>query len=396
MDFRSLLTRKLGLSALGVLLLAAFVVIVMRSGPLAPKRVTTVKAQAARIEPALFGIGTVQARRSYLIGPTSAGRVLRVQADVGDRVKAGQLLAEMDPVDLADRTVALEASIARASSACALATALRQEAQARQALAAINVKRYADLGAQNFVSGSVVETRVQEQTSAQAALAAAQANVAAAQQDLARLRAERNALAQQARNLRLVAPADAFVISRDAEPGSTAVAGQAVLRLVQPDSLWIEARLDQARSAGLAVGQPVQIALRSAPQPALAGKVARVDPQSDAVTEERIVQVVFDTVPPGLSIGELAEVTVKLPATQSALVLPNASVQQRGEQMGVWVLGAGKSRFVPVRLGQASLDGQVQVLEGLKAGDEVVAYSEKQLAEGDRVRVVPSLVRAGS
>jgi HlyD family secretion protein len=396
MDFRSLLTRKLGLSALGVLLLAAFVVIVMRSGPLAPKRVTTVKAQAARIEPALFGIGTVQARRSYLIGPTSAGRVLRVQADVGDRVKAGQLLAEMDPVDLADRTVALEASIARASSAVASAQALRQEAQARQALAAINVKRYADLGAQNFVSGSVVETRVQEQTSAQAALAAAQANVAAAQQDLARLRAERNALAQQARNLRLVAPADAFVISRDAEPGSTAVAGQAVLRLVQPDSLWIEARLDQACSAGLAVGQPVQIALRSAPQPALAGKVARVDPQSDAVTEERIVQVVFDTVPPGLSIGELAEVTVKLPATQSALVLPNASVQQRGEQMGVWVLGAGKSRFVPVRLGQASLDGQVQVLEGLKAGDEVVAYSEKQLAEGDRVRVVPSLVRAGS
>lgn len=392
MKLRSWWSRKVGLGVLGLALLAAFVFVVVRSGPLAPKRVTTVKVQQARIEPALFGIGTVQSRRVYVIGPTGAGRVLRVHADVGESVKAGQLLAEMDPVDLAERAAALDASIARAASALAMAQALQREARSREVLAAINVKRYVDLGDKQFVSGSVVEAKVQEQASAQAALAAAESNVAGGRQELLRLRSEREALAQQARNLRLVAPADAMVLSRDAEPGSAVVAGQAVLRLADPAALWIETRLDQGRSAGLAVGQAVQVTLRSNPQQALAGKVARVEPLADAVTEERIAQVAFDAAPPGLAIGELAEVTVKLPATAPALVLPNASVQQRGEHTGVWVLGAGKSRFVPVRLGQASLDGQVQVLEGLSPGDEVVAHSEKQLAEGDRVRVVPSLV----
>jgi HlyD family secretion protein len=55
------------------------------------------------LTPAVFGIGTVQARRSWIVGPTTAGRVLSVRADVGDAVKAGQLLADMDPVDLDQR-----------------------------------------------------------------------------------------------------------------------------------------------------------------------------------------------------------------------------------------------------------------------------------------------------
>ncbi len=392
MKIDPILFRRIGLSLLGVLLLAALAIVVMRSGPLAPIRVTAHKAESASVAPALFGIGTVEARRAYLIGPTAAGRVLRVVVDVGDRVKAGQLLAEMDPVDIDERVAALDAAIARAGSTAVAADAQRKDAVARKELAAITARRYADLADKNFISAGALEARLQERTSADAGVSGAEANLAAARQDTRRLAADRAGLRQQRDNVRLLAPADGVVISRDAEPGSTVVAGQAVVKLVDPASLWVRVRFDQGRSAGLAAGLRADIALRSNPTQPLPGKVARLEAVSDSVTEERVAQVSFDRLPEGVSIGELAEVTVSLAPTAPALVVPNASLKRQGETTGVWLAEGNGLRFVPVRLGQSGLDGRVQVLEGLKAGDPVVVYSEKELAVDSRIKVVDAVV----
>ena len=191
--------------------------------------------------------------------------------------------------------------------------------------------------------------------------------------------------------MRLLAPANGVVISRDAEVGSTVVAGQAVLRLIEPTSLWIRVRLDQGRSAGLVEGLPASIVLRSKPSARLSGKVARVEATSDSITEERLALVAMDTPPAGLSTGELAEVTLTLPTTAPAVLLPNPAIRRQADQVGVWRLEGGKLRFAPVRIGLTSLDGQVQVLEGLKAGDEVVVYSEKELTADSRIKVVDTL-----
>jgi HlyD family secretion protein len=383
--------RPLVLGLLGLVLAAGMVYVVMRSGPLAPTRVTVVQAAEGRLTPALFGIGTVEARRSYLIGPTVAGRVRAVAVDVGDRVKAGQLLAEMDPVDLDERTAALDASVTRAGSVVAAADAQRRDAQARMELAAVNARRYAELGAHNFISAGAVEARLQEQSSAEAVVSAADANLAAARQDQQRLAAERAGLRQQRANVRLLAPADGVVTSRDAEPGSTVVAGQAVLRVIEPSSLWVKVRLDQSRSAGLWAGLPAQVVLRSHPGQTFAGQVARIEAVSDSVTEERVAQVSLDQPPASLSVGELAEVTLALPTTSSTVLLPNAAIRRVQAQIGVWTIENGSLRFAPVRLGQASLDGQVQVFDGVKAGATVVVHSEKAMAAKSRITVVDSL-----
>ena len=391
MKASSIRSRRLALIGLGILLVAAMTYVVMRSGPLAPTRVTVVQAAEGQITPQLFGIGTVEARRSYLIGPTTAGRVRSVTVDVGDTVKTGQPVAEMDPVDLDERTAALDASVARAGSAMAAAEAQRRDAQARRELAAVNARRYVELGRQNFISTGAVDARLQEQASADALLTAAEANLVAARQDQQRLVAERAGLRQQRANVRLLAPADGVVASRDAEPGSTVVAGQAVLRVIEPSSLWVKVRLDQARSGGLAVGLPAQIVLRSNPGRPLPGKVARVEALSDSVTEERVAQISFDQVPVGLSVGELAEVTLSLPPTAKAVLLPSAAIKRRQAQTGVWVIDAGTLRFAPVRIGQASLDGQVQVLNGVQPGTTVVVHSEKEIVEHSRIAVVDAL-----
>ena len=373
-------------------LIGAIVFVVQRAGPLAPVNVTVVHASEGSLSPALFGIGTVEARRSYLIGPTSAGRVLRVLVDVGDTVKAGQLLAEMDPVDLDSRLQALDASMARAHSAIAAAQAQTADAGARDNLAKITAQRYLALGQQNFMSTGAVEAKLQEQASAEAGLKSAQANLAAFRQDLPRLKAERVALVQQRQNVRLLATQDSTVMSRDAEPGSTVVAGQAVIKLVDPRSLWIKARFDQGRSNGLAPGLAANIVMRANAGQVLPGQVARVELQGDSVTEERIAQIAFTSLPADLSVGELAEVTLQLAPTPRGLLLPNAAIKRQGGQSGVWVLNGKAPKFVPLVLGQISLDGQVQVLSGLQASDRVVVYSEKEINTQTRIKIVSSLV----
>ncbi|MDP1531644.1 efflux RND transporter periplasmic adaptor subunit [Rhodoferax sp.] len=394
MNNQALLKRRLIMGAVALALIGGMAYVSLRTGPLAPIKVTVASPVEGTLNPSIFGIGTVEARRSWMVGPTVAGRVLSVTVDVGDPVKAGQLLAEMDPVDFSQRLAALDASLARAGSGQAAAQAQLQDAKARSALAATTTQRNQDLARQNFISPGALDAVLQAQASANAAVQAAQANLAGTGQDLTRIQAERAALAQQRDNVRLFAPADAVVTTRDAEAGSTVVAGQPVLRLIDPASLWVKLRVDQGRSAGLATGGKASIVLRSRPQIPLSGQVARIELLADSVTEERIAQVAFDAPPAGVSVGEMAEVTLQLPATAPALLLPNAAIQHQQGQSGVWRLQDGKPEFAPVQLGTQSLDGQVQVLKGLDKTDRVVVYSQKALSSGARISVVDSLVKS--
>lgn len=391
MKFNFSLPRWFWLAVVGVTLMAAFGWGAMKSGPLAPIRVTVARVAVGQVEPALFGIGTVQARRAYLIGPTVAGRVERVRVDVGETVRAGQVLADMDPVDLDARVESSVAAVARARSTVATAQAEVRDAHSRQEIAAIEARRYRDLGKTNFVSQSVVDSKVQQQQSTNAQLAAAESVMVAAKQDLVRLGAERDGVKLQRGNLRLMAPVAGVVTTRDAEPGSTVVAGQSVLKLIDPASLWIHTRIDQSRSIGLREGLSTEITLRSNPRQPLTGKVMRIEPESDSVTEERIVEVALDSRPPGLSTGELAEVTVHLPVVPGVLVIPNAALRYQGTKEGVWLRTDGKLRFVPIKTGAAGLDGMVQVVGDLKSGDEVVVYSERDLVADSRIKVVNAL-----
>jgi HlyD family secretion protein len=388
------LNQRRGLMVAGAItLIAAIGSVAFRIGPLAPTRLTVVQVTQDSLTPSVFGVGSVEAKQSWLMGPTVAGRVLRVHVDVGDKVKAGQLLAEMDPVDLDQRLLAQDAAWAKAHSLQVAAQAQVLDAKARRALASTNLLRQKDLARQNFISQGALEVREQELISADASLQAAQANLQATGQDMQRLQAERSAASLQRQNTRLLAPADAVVISRDAESGSTVVAGQPVLRLANPASLWVKMRVDQSRSAGLAVGLGAKIVLRSQPQHTWTGKVERLEWLADAVTEERIAQVSFSEIPPAVSIGEMVEVTLDLKATADALVVPQASVQQHQGRSGVWRVAAGQIEFAPVQWGVSSLDGRIQAVQGLQAGDTIVVYSVKGLKPGTAFRVVDALVQ---
>ena len=372
--------RTLALLAVVLPLLALFVYVVLRSGPLAPVAVTVATVEQRAITPALFGIGTVEARTTYRVGPTLAGRVLRLSAQVGERVTAGQVLGEMDGVDLDERQRAQAAAVQRAQAAL-------KDAQARQQHAQAQATRYAELLAVRATSEEIASARQQDLRAADAALAGSQAEVE-------RLRAEQSALHTQRSKLRLLAPADALVTARLAEPGSTVVPGQAVVDLVDPSSLWVNVRFDQSSANGLRAGLPAQVLLRSATGAPLAAKVLRVEPLADAVTEETLAKVVLAAVPEPLPpLGTLAEITITLPELPAAPTLPNAALRRVGGKMGVWELTPDGLRFAPLVLGQADLDGQVQVQSGIQEGARIVVYSEKELTARSSTHVVERITK---
>ena len=365
---------------------AAFFWLLTTRGPLAPVGVQTGSVVRGDVSPSVFGIGTVDARLSYSVGPVTPGRVLRVLVDQGEAVKAGQLLAEMDPVDMDLRVQAAKSAGSRSRQSVRVAEAQVKEAESRVKLAKINRDRDRALYQKGVISMQAVDASNSEAERADSALATARANVAVTRQDVGRTGAESQGVASVRDSLRLLSPVDGVIVSREVEPGTTVVAGQAVVRLVDPKSLWVRARIDQSRAQALRVGQQANIVLRSAPASPRPGRVARIELQSDPITEERIVNVAFEPQPAQLYMGELAEVTVLLPTETGVLTVPSAAIARRGSETGVWQMLDGRARFAPVGLGSHDQAEVAQILSGVNDGDRVIVYSSAQLTDGVRVR----------
>ncbi len=370
--------RTLALIAVVVPLLLLFIYVAARSGPLAPTEVTVSKVESRTITPALFGIGTVEVQYSYKIGPTNAGRLKRLDVHVGDVVKAGQLLGEMDAVDLDDRITAQQAAIKSTEAAFKQALAKQHFAQAQE-------NRYGQLLAVRATSEENAASKHQELAIASAALTAASENTD-------RQRSELRALYAQRSNLRLVTPVAGLVAAREVDPGTTVVAGQTVVEVIDPKSLWIDTRFDQISAAGLAAGLHAKITLRSNPLKVLDGRVLRIEPRADAVTEETLAKIVFDIPPKQLPpLGELAEITVHMGELPAAPTIPNAALRNVNGKRGVWKLLNGDLTFAPLSLGRTDLEGNVQVLKGLTAGEIIVVYSDKTLSTNSRIHIVERL-----
>ncbi len=373
-------------SILFLLALAAVVGLILVKGPLAPVEVRTSTVQSGDLHPSRFGVGTVEARRSYDIGPNRSGRLLVLKVDHGDRVSKGQVLGRMDPVDLEDRLRSADKSVLKMEHMVKAARARVAEVKTRLKQADDDARRYRELGRKKQVSLELVEAKVTEARALADQYQGVLADVDAAERDLERARADRDGIQAQIDDLRLVSPADGLVVARKVEPGSVVMAGSPVVQIVDPATLWVRTRIDQKGGAGLTLGLGAEIRLRDDPERPLPGRVARLELVADSLTEERWVDVAFERIPDGLAIGSLANVTIRLQPVKDALWIPSAALHRRDGRDGVWVLEQGRARFRPVEIGVRTLDGKVQIRSGLARGDEVISYTARALEDGVKLQ----------
>jgi RND family efflux transporter MFP subunit len=359
----------------GVALLLA--VVSQRVGPLAPPALLVAQPQRLTLRPGLVGIGRVEARRIHQLSSVVSARLVSLSADIGDRVQAGQLVGQLDPVDLPERLRAAQATAQASVLEAQAAEARGQESRAKLAYVRSNAARFERLAGQGAVSDDALLERRQALAQAAANAASSAALAAAARQGQRQAAATLAALAAQQQSLRLVAPVAGIVSRRLVDPGSTVVPGQPVLEIVDPGQFWIDVRFDQRQATGLALGQQVTVEFRRLQGHQLAGVIERIEPTADSLTEELNAKVRLQ--PGALAgagfsplLGELAEVRVALPANRDALAIPAQSLRRRGTELGVWQVGRNGLVFAPLQLGRQDGSGQVEVLAGLQSGAQVV------------------------
>ena len=331
----------------------------------------------------VFGLGTVEARVTSKIGFKVSGVLVDLRADVGERVAKGTVLARLDDREQSARVARTRATTEQAEANFQRATASVQKAQANYANAkTINERR------QKLVQSAT--TSVETADTAKTAQDAALADVNLATSDVAVARAAigdaKAQLQQESATLdfhTLAAPYDAMVTARLKELGSALGAGESAFTLIDPKSVWVLAYIDESKAGEIAVGEPADIVLRSRPSQRFHGQVARIEPESDRVNEERRVEVAFDKLPDNFHLGEQAEVyitTVRLP---QALLVPEAAIVGLAKNRGtVWTIEDAHLQQHEVTLGHRLLDGRYEIIGGLPDKARVVAQLRSGLRDG--------------
>jgi len=307
--------------------------------------------------------GEVRSRVESRLGFRVGGKLQRRNVDVGQHVKAGELLAQLDPQDFK-----LAADGARAQLAAAATN---------RDLALADYKRYKDLREQNFISAAELERR-------DTALKAAQAQVDQAQAQLA-------ALGNQTGYANLVADVAGVVTSVDAEPGQVLPAGTPVLRIAQDGARDVVFSVPEDKVGKLKVGSQVQVQAW-AEQKSASATVREVAASADPVTRTFTVKVGLngpDTWPLGSTVTVAPKALDR--SGPSVIKLPTSALQHDGEKAAVWVLEKATMtvRLQPITITTA--DGnEVVVSQGLEAGMQVVSVGAHVLNPGQKVTIYQS------
>ena len=379
--------RRRTIGAAAIVAVVAIVAFAVWRAFLSPVTVTLAPVQP-NVREQVFGLGVIGARVQSNAGFKVAGVLAELDADQGDRVRAGQVLARLEA-----RDVAAQVDVAKANVAQARANIEKANADVASTTANMtNASRISGRDVRLIKSG-VVSTE-QAQTD-EAAVRVATANVAVAHSELTQAEAAlQSAHAQEAfeeatlANYSLVAPYDGWVISRNLELGSGVNPGQSVFTLVEANTVWAVGYVDERLASRLHVGQPAEILLRSDPGKRFPAHVTRIEIQSDAVNEERLVDVAFDSIPDNIHLAEQAEVYVTTAELKQAIVVPQTAVTNFADDTGtVWTLANGRLAQTRVTFGPELLDGRLPVLAGLPES-AVVVLPQSGLRVGEHARAM--------
>lgn len=304
--------------------------------------------------------GEVRARVESRLGFRVAGKIVQRSVELGQRVKPGQVLAQLDPQDYALAAEAARAQVVAATT--------------QRDLAAADFKRYAQLKDQNFISGAELERR--------------EATLKAAQATLDQARAQASSQGNQTAYTRLVSDVAGVVTGIDAEPGQVVTAGSPVVRIAQDGARDVVFSVPEDKVGLIRVGQAVQVRSWSGGD-AFAGRVRDVAASADPVTRTFVVKVAVE----GPQVPALGATVYALPEALShagvqAIKLPTSALRQEGQATAVWVYdeASGTVRSQTVKL--ATADGnEAVVAEGLAPGTRVVATGVHVLSPGQKVTI---------
>ena len=366
-----------------LIVVAAFLVAVVVSAialvPRLPWLRPRVEAATARLVTSeeaasvLTATGYTYARERAAVGAKIIGRVERLYVDEGDRVERGDTIAVLDSDDLMAELRQRQAAVLEARAN--LADARRQEA------------RFARLLAEKAIAQAEYDAEATRLDVSEAQVSVAEANLANA-----RARLEYAVI---------TAPIPGVVIERRIEVGemvapggfTTQQATGALVRIANPESLEVEADINESYISRLSLGQPATIRVDAVPGREYRGRLRQIVPTADRQRAVVEVKVTVDDRDENLLPDMSCSVTFleeegaaeAIASEEPRVVVPAAAVVEREGATHVLRLEDGRVRLTPVQLGERIGD-EIEVVSGVRVGDRVVVSGAAGLADGSRVR----------
>jgi RND family efflux transporter MFP subunit len=303
---------------------------------------------AATVAEIAEAVGTVQAQRKTTVAARVTANVLRVAVSAGQRVRAGDVLVQLDDRDLQAKARGARASVRRA--------------EATRDLALADFKRDRVLREQDVVPESVVDVTTMRVRTSAAEVAALQDVVHDAEVVLG------YAL--------IKSPYDGVVIDRNVEPGDLATPGKPLLTLYESDRQWLEAAVPEENVTALRIGATYRVRIDALKRD-LDGKLLEIVPASDPASRTvtaRVTLPVLSTLYPGLFGRLLVPVGERL-----RLSVPESSILRAGQLTMVDLVVGGSLQRRSVQLGDTD-GGEIEILSGLAPGDRVSLSPRKEIA----------------
>jgi RND family efflux transporter MFP subunit len=303
-------------------------------------RLATIAVEASAATDGRAWDGVVEAVQQADLAAQTGGRVAMAAADVGDRVRRGDVLLRLTAVEQQ-----AAANTARAQLRAAGAAALEAEA---------NYGRFASLAASRYVSRAQLDQARAARDSAAAARDAARAGLAQA--------------AQQADYTIVRAPFDGVIDARRVEPGESVAPGQPLFSLHAPGALRVEVQVPQSDAAAIRAAPRAGILLADGRR--LQASRVVVHPAADPLTHSVGVRVVLPDVSPAPTPGVTAKVVFPIRAGEEGVAIPASALVERGELAGAYVVDGDRIVLRQLRIGARNGD-RVEVLAGLARGERV-------------------------
>jgi RND family efflux transporter MFP subunit len=346
-------------------------------------RVAVVPAVAVEGGRSLTLPGSLVASRFALINARATGYVTRWYVDIGDQVRAGDVLADLDTPELAQQLGQARASLDQQKAAL-------EQANANRDYAKITASRQDVLVGQGLVAK-------QDDDQANAQLKVGEANVRAGQANVAAAEASVRQLSQLISFGHVVAPFDGRITQRTIDVGSLVIAGGAagslpLFRIEAIDPIRVFVQVPQAFAPSVKDSEAASVAVRELPGRAFTGQVTRTAGTLDPSSRTLNVEIDIPNPKGELLGGMYAEVSIAVAVAHRVVRVPSSAVI--GDSRGVHVAtvdGAGVVHLVAVTRGLDN-GSDIDLVDGLVGGEQVVENPGGDVADGQRVQPV----RAGS
>jgi RND family efflux transporter MFP subunit len=330
----------------------------------------------------VFGIGNVSAKDIYSINAQTGGKILSILTDEGEWVKKGDLLVTIDSVDIPQLLEEAKIAVQKANSELEATKKELQSLNVQKDLLYLTYKRYSKLKKQAFVSQAEYDKAKAEFDAIKAQIEATKAHINSAKTEINRAKKGVEALETKLSRYNIFAPVDGYVISKDAQESQTVGSSQPILKIVDSKTVWIKAYIDEKLSGNIKVGQKATISLRSQGEKKFDGVVKRIVAQSDAITQEREVNVAFDKLPIPFYINEQAEVNIFAKSYKDIVKIPARAVTYEDGKVGIWINRDQKAHFQTIdivarstkELGVSGIDKDTKII--------IASKKNKPLKEG--------------